>query len=360
MTERSGPWDGTSIGDATEAAYDAPTEFARFLEALHGGTANRGGVVVDKLNELAITAPGSVSPVSINSGWAVVYGTWYERDATDTVVIPTPAVSTRIDRIVLRKDWSAQTVRVTRIAGTEGAGAPSLVQTVGTTWDVPLAQVSIVPGTGAITLTDQRVFIPVHGDRSGESTALHAASQISGLAASGDSTPVKSTYGVAGVIGADTNNYANDDHAHPLDEESRGVLVRADNDSLTNIAPQVTIASVPVLASGAYYINGWIIASTDTLGVDLLLRINGPAGSSGNMIFRGIDPASGTAELISSQGAPVSAGVTFDLITTASRIIEFSGFITIGVTAGNFIIEAVTSAFPGTVTVASQLMAVRQ
>jgi len=159
MTERSGPWDGSSVGDATEAAYDAPTEFARFLEGLHGGMTNRGGVVVNKLNKLAVTAPGSISPCTVASGWAYVYGTWYESDSAVSVSIPTPAVSTRIDRIVLRKDWAAQTLRVTRIAGTEGAGAPAITQTVGTTWDLPIAQVSITTG-GVITLTDQREFIP--------------------------------------------------------------------------------------------------------------------------------------------------------------------------------------------------------
>jgi hypothetical protein len=50
-----------------------------------------------------------------------------------------------------------RTVRITRIAGIEGAGAPAITQTAGTTWDIPLAQVSITTG-GAITLTDQRTF----------------------------------------------------------------------------------------------------------------------------------------------------------------------------------------------------------
>jgi len=74
------------------------------------------------------------------------------------VVIPSPTVSTRIDRIVLRKSWVAQTVRITRIEGIEGGGAPALTQTDGTTWDIPLYQVSITTG-GNITLTDERVYI---------------------------------------------------------------------------------------------------------------------------------------------------------------------------------------------------------
>lgn len=191
MTERSGPWDGSSIGDATEAAYDAPSEFARFLEGLHGGMTNRGGVVVNKLNKLQVTAPGSISPCSVASGWAYVYGTWYESDSAVSVAIPTPAVSTRVDRIVLRKSWSPQTVRITRIEGVEGGGAPALVQS-GTTWDLPLAQVSITTG-GVITLTDQREYIPkVTSDNLDLSALFNDAegdpSSVSNAAADGGSS----------------------------------------------------------------------------------------------------------------------------------------------------------------------------
>ena len=60
---------------------------------------------------------------------------------------------------MLQVDWTAQTVRVARIAGTEGSGAaPALTQGDGTTWEVPLCQASITTG-GTITVTDQRVFL---------------------------------------------------------------------------------------------------------------------------------------------------------------------------------------------------------
>lgn len=160
MTERSRVWDGTSTGDATESPYDAPTEFSRLFRYSFGfgQMTNYGGVLQSApgFSDLAATNP-SANTVRIASGVAWVYGTQYDSDANVDVNIPTPSVSTRIDRIVLRKAWAAQTVRITRIAGTEGAGAPSLVQTPGTTWDIPLAQVSITTGA-AITITDQREF----------------------------------------------------------------------------------------------------------------------------------------------------------------------------------------------------------
>jgi len=163
MAELSAPWNGITIGDAaTLGAIDAPTEWAELQNSIGGGggiTTNLGGVFRYELNELEVS--GTVSPVSVATGRALVHGTWYEADAAVSVAIPTPAVSTRIDRIVLRKSWAAQTVRVTRIAGVEGGSAPAITQSAGTTWDIPLAQAAITTG-GVITVTDERDFMGGH------------------------------------------------------------------------------------------------------------------------------------------------------------------------------------------------------
>ncbi len=116
------------------------------------------GVLYGIGNNLAVT--GAASPVAVNTGSALVYGIWYENDASANVTIPTPASNPRIDRVVLRASWAAQTVRITRIAGTEAASptAPALTQVANTTWDIPLYQVRITTG-GVITLTDERTYI---------------------------------------------------------------------------------------------------------------------------------------------------------------------------------------------------------
>ena len=119
------------------------------------------GVWEGQLNELVAT--GAVSPVAINTGRALVDGVWYESDASENIAIPSPAVNPRVDRIVLRKDWALQTIRLTRIAGAESAAqvppAPALTQIDGTTWDLPLWQIHITTG-GVITLWhDEREFI---------------------------------------------------------------------------------------------------------------------------------------------------------------------------------------------------------
>lgn len=159
MTQTSRFWDGATIGDATAAPYDANTEFSKVLMSISGAAGiatNLSGVFRNELNLLAPT--GVATPVAIASGRAITWGAWFENDASVNVAIPTPSASTRIDRIVLRKDWAAQTVRITRVAGVEGGGPPALVQVVGTTWDEPIALASITTG-GVITITDQRAFV---------------------------------------------------------------------------------------------------------------------------------------------------------------------------------------------------------
>jgi hypothetical protein len=158
MTEISRPWDGLILGDATESPYDAATEFARILSSVAGahGLTNKGGICANEENELEIT--GAASPIQIASGSALVWGTWYNNSAAMSMAISTPVGATRIDRIVLRKLWASQTIRITKIAGIEGGAAPPLTQSAGSTWDIPLARVSITVG-GVITITDERVFI---------------------------------------------------------------------------------------------------------------------------------------------------------------------------------------------------------
>lgn len=159
MAERSQFWSTGTTGDGATTITEAQAiEWFRdiMIPFASAGPNTAQGVLAGVLNELAPS--GTSSPIAIAAGAAVVEGYYYKNDASVNVAIPTPAGSTRIDRIVLRaQHGTTRTVRITRIAGTEGAGAPAITQTAGTTWDIPLAQVSITTG-GVITLTDQRTF----------------------------------------------------------------------------------------------------------------------------------------------------------------------------------------------------------
>ena len=156
MAERSIAWTTNATGDGTSGGYSAANWQNMNLKMFITNPATEG-VLYGIGNNLAVT--GSASPVAVNTGSALVYGIWYENDASVNVAIPTPASNPRIDRVVLRASWSAQTVRITRIAGTEASSpsAPALTQVANTTWDIPLYQVRITTG-GVITLTDERTF----------------------------------------------------------------------------------------------------------------------------------------------------------------------------------------------------------
>lgn len=169
MTEASYFWTTSGTGDGGAGGYTGANLFEIFRSLFTGGQAtNKGGVAADFGGGLA--ASGTSSPVAVADGFALVYGIPYANSAAVNVAIPTPAAATRIDRIVLRASYAAQTVRITRIAGVEGSGvAPNMTQSAGVTWDIPLATVSITTG-GVVTVTDAREWLRVVGD-SGISTA---------------------------------------------------------------------------------------------------------------------------------------------------------------------------------------------
>lgn len=155
MTETSLPWGGTTTGHATQAPY-SDDEWSDIWRKLFTQDRTTQGVLRDYANELAVS--GATSPVAVATGLALVDGKVYENDAQVDIAVPTPGGATRIDRIVLRKDFAAQTVLITRIAGAEGGGAPAITQNDGVTWDIQLAQVSITT-LGNITVTDERDFV---------------------------------------------------------------------------------------------------------------------------------------------------------------------------------------------------------
>jgi len=172
MTQRSGFWNDAITGDAnllTENAADgigyrfSNEEYVSpwvdiFMRAILNGTGNRG-VLKGWLNELAVT--GVATPVAVDTGAAIIYGLWYENDSSLNVAIPSPTNDTRIDRIVIRRNWIDGTARITRIEGTEGGGAPAMTQSAAPggsgIYDIPLAQCSITTG-GVIAVTDEREY----------------------------------------------------------------------------------------------------------------------------------------------------------------------------------------------------------
>lgn len=153
MSEISIPWGGITLGDAGPYSAD---DWQGMYWALLLRDRTTQGYVRDYLNGLAPTAAGgAASPVTVETGAGINDGSFYHNSVAVEVVIPTPVGDTRIDRIVLRKSWAAQTIRITRIVGVEGGAAPAITQTDGVTWDVPICQAQITVG-GVVTVTDER------------------------------------------------------------------------------------------------------------------------------------------------------------------------------------------------------------
>jgi len=159
MTSKSMPWTTNNTGDGPTAGY-ATDRWQEMLRTLSTLDPTLYYVAPNRLNEYAVS--GASSPVAVASGEGFVNGRHVLDDASQNVAVPTPTVSTRIDRIILRSDGTAQTVRVVRLAGTEGAGSPPALTQNSTTYEVSLARVSITTG-GVITLTDERGWLGVRG-----------------------------------------------------------------------------------------------------------------------------------------------------------------------------------------------------
>lgn len=149
-----------SIDPKTGVATTAST-FDDIIEAIGvRGDAATQGVVYGKLNALATTDAGGGN-ISTNTGWAIVNGKLYRNTAAVSTAVAAPSAGhTRIDRLVVRIDYTAspETGALTLIGGVEDGAAPAVTQVDGTTWDLPLYQVQVADG-GGITLVDERAYL---------------------------------------------------------------------------------------------------------------------------------------------------------------------------------------------------------
>lgn len=152
MTEISRPWNGTTVGDA--GPYSDTQWQTTWKDLMLGFLANSGvlpvsnGTSGNKPLWVQADSPASAS-VDVLAGSALVAGTWYNSSATENIPIAANASGNdRIDLLVLRNDYVAQEVRLLLRQGTPAAtpAAPTLVQSVGVTWEIPLAEIYVSNG----------------------------------------------------------------------------------------------------------------------------------------------------------------------------------------------------------------------
>lgn len=168
MAETSFPWAGITTGDAAVAPY-SDLEFSRFFGKLLASDA-AGFVLPQYANNLTVQASNpAAASVDVATGAAYVKGFFYENDTLNTLTIAANASGNpRIDRVVLRINFSAQTVRLAVLQGTAAAtpAIPALTQIYGTTWEVSLAYVWVANGFVTITgaeIHDERLFAQTAG-----------------------------------------------------------------------------------------------------------------------------------------------------------------------------------------------------
>lgn len=159
MAESFGPFDAGPGAGLVENDY---------MDDLGPYLAGGDGVVgvPPTSNALQVYGNSSGRQVFVRAGKAVVRGGKYKNDADILITIAAnTSGQTRIDRVVLRHDRTANTVHPVVILGTPGASAPAVTQTVGGTWDVKLAQVTVANGATTIAagnVADERDFLPMH------------------------------------------------------------------------------------------------------------------------------------------------------------------------------------------------------
>jgi hypothetical protein len=153
MAEKGYPFTNNATGDGTSGGYTA-AEWRKIHRYLFGD-----GVALEG-NRLAVT--GTASPLAVNTGHAVVDGLFYDNTASVNLAVATPSVGTTGGHVIIRADYSAQTVRLVAVRNTDGnAATPSLTQTSETTYEIRLATFSITTG-GVITLTDARTYLHMY------------------------------------------------------------------------------------------------------------------------------------------------------------------------------------------------------
>lgn len=155
MTEKSYFWGGTSVGDATLAPYD-DDEFSDFIVNAIQYRREVQGVIFGKDNNLEITNPSGLT-IQVDTGRAYVDGKLYVNDvAVSLTLSAAPGSGTDYYHVVLRKAFSAQTVRAVLVGPVNGGPATPAVQIDGTTWDIVMAEVRQTSG-GTISIINKQV-----------------------------------------------------------------------------------------------------------------------------------------------------------------------------------------------------------
>ena len=109
---------------------------------------------------------GTGMSVDISPGWAWIEGSWYNNTGTVNLEIQeSNAVSTRYDRVVIRRSASSREISLNILTGTPGGGIPPITRDA-SVWELSIASIIIPAGSNAIIpsqITDERLDTSVCG-----------------------------------------------------------------------------------------------------------------------------------------------------------------------------------------------------
>lgn len=135
LDESSAFWDGTTVGDAAGDQFNAPysaTEFGNILGLLFSSYVNAfvipgvGGLHDGSQLRVQASSPAAMT-VDVVQGYAFVNDRMYSTGSSIRVltIAAADATNPRLDRVVIRIDYTAKTARLAVLTGTP-AGTPSL------------------------------------------------------------------------------------------------------------------------------------------------------------------------------------------------------------------------------------------
>lgn len=161
MAQTSRPWDGISTGSAGPYSSDNWSKTWDGAFARGDGYPNAGAFLATGTppnNGLRVQAQApAAAAVDVLKGTALVNGRWYANTATVALTIAANASGNpRIDTVILRADYSLQTIVLAVLQGTPAVTPtpPALTQTDLVLWEIPLSDVAVANGFVSIAQTD--------------------------------------------------------------------------------------------------------------------------------------------------------------------------------------------------------------
>lgn len=116
----------------------------------------RNGIAIDDMGSMELNVSASGNAVNVESGFGIIGGFGYENDSDVLIQVTADGNYDRIDRVVLRLDVTAMTIRLALKKGIAGSSPkPPDLQRDGLIYELSLAQVRITP-SGGMKITDER------------------------------------------------------------------------------------------------------------------------------------------------------------------------------------------------------------